>query len=251
MLKYKISYGEQGNDGIGNYRYTDRYNITNSNNEVAFVFSSKGNRNITWETVGSFNTGIEFELFNSRLRGTVDYYDRKTRDMLIWFSAPTSIGYSGYYDNVGDMVNRGVEIDLSGDIIATRDFTWTVGLNMSWQHNEVTYLPEDKKGYSCDGYNGYSDSYYFVGEGLPMYTWRVKRYAGVNDQANHFTTAQMPKASLKQPMFTPTVTTTCVARLFPTSLADSILRSRHSVLTSAHSSTTQSEAANGIAVISR
>lgn len=182
MLKYKISYGEQGNDGIGNYRYTDLYNITNSNNEVAFVFSSKGNRNITWETVGSFNTGIEFELFNSRLRGTVDYYDRKTRDMLIWFSAPTSIGYSGYYDNVGDMVNRGVEIDLSGDIIATRDFTWTVGLNMSWQHNEVTYLPEDKKGYSCDGYNGYSDSYYFVGEGLPMYTWRVKRYAGVNDQ---------------------------------------------------------------------
>ncbi len=181
MLKIKASYGEQGNDGIGNFRYVDTYTIKNSDGNIAYVFNDKGNENITWETVGSLNTGIEFELLNSRLRGNAEFYVRNTRDMLMYFSAPYSLGYSGYYDNVGDMRNIGVEIDLSGDIIATRDVTWTLGLNFTWERNRVTALPEENKRYNVDGYDGYSSGDVFFGEGLPVRTWYLKRYAGVSD----------------------------------------------------------------------
>lgn len=188
MLKLKASYGEQGNDAIGDYRYVDIFDIKNSNDEVSFSFSSKGNPDITWETVGNFNTGLEFELFNSRLSGGVEYYYRKTSDMLMYLSAPYELGYAGYYDNVGDMVNQGVEVNLNADIIATRNFTWNLGLNLSWERNRVTYIPDEKAGAEVDGYTGYVDGSNFVGEGLPMYTWYMKRYAGVgeNGQALYY-----------------------------------------------------------------
>ncbi len=182
MLKLKLSYGEQGNDAIGSFRYVDTYSITNSDGNVAYVFSSKGNPDITWETVGSLNAGVEFELFSSRLRGGVEFYKRDTRDMLMWFTSPYSLGYSGYYDNVGDMSNTGVEVELSGDIIATKNITWTVGLNLSWEKNRVTYLPEENKRDKVDGVNGYSSGYFYYGEGLPVNTWYLKRYAGVSDR---------------------------------------------------------------------
>lgn len=178
MLKLKASYGEQGNDEIGNFRYVDYYDIASSNDNVAYVFSTKGNPDITWETVGSFNTGVEFDLFNGRLSGSLEYYNRKTSNMLMAFSVPISMGYSYYYDNIGDMNNRGVEVDLRGRIIDTRDFTWTVNLNWTLQRNKVSYIPDENKEATLDGYKGYISGNTFIGQGLPMYTWRLKRYAG-------------------------------------------------------------------------
>ena len=181
MLKFKASYGEQGNDGIGNYFYTDFYKIVNSNNQVAYTFSNKGNRNITWETVGAFNTGFEFELLNSRLNGGIEFYSRTTRDMLMWFSTPLSLGYSGYYSNIGDRRNTGVEVELNGDIIRTKDVTWNLSLNLSWQRNRVVSLPSETAQYSVDGHAGYLYGEYYIGEGLPLYTWYMKKFAGVSE----------------------------------------------------------------------
>lgn len=179
MLKVKLSYGEQGNDGIGQNRYRDTYSISNSDGKIAYIFNSKGNENITWETVASLNTGVEFELFKNRLNGSLDFYKRDTRDMLMFLSSPYSIGYSGYYDNIGDMRNTGIEIELSGEIIRTKDFTWSAGLNFTWEKNRVTYLPEDKKRMNVDGHPGYQSSYNFFGEGLPVNAWYMPKYAGV------------------------------------------------------------------------
>ncbi len=181
MLKVKLSYGEQGNDGIGSYRYVDTYDIKNTNNSVAYVFDTKGNKNITWETVGSLNAGVEFELFNSRLNGSVEWYRRKTTDMLMYVSAPYSIGYGGYYSNVGDMVNSGVELELNANLVQMRNFSWDVNFNMSWQNNKVTKLPSTSKRYNVGGYDGFISGENFIGEGLPMYTWYLRRYAGVAD----------------------------------------------------------------------
>ncbi len=181
MLKFKASYGEQGNDGIGSFRYTDMYDITNSNDDIAFTFASKGNKDITWETVGNFNTGFEFELFNNRLSGGLEYYYRKTSDMLMWFTAPYEMGYSGYYDNVGDMVNQGIELDLNATVIATKNFKWNVGLNLTWEKNRVTYLPEENAAMNVNGHPGYMNGTNYVGEGLPVYSWYLKRYAGVGE----------------------------------------------------------------------
>lgn len=190
LLKVKASYGEQGNDGIGNNRYTDYYTINNSNDQVSYVFNSKGNRNITWETVGSFNAGVEFEMFNARLRGGLEFYTRSTRDMLMFFSTPYIIGYSGYYSNVGDMNNRGIEFDVTGDIIANRDLQWSVDLNLTWQRNRVTRLPESSRENNIEGYPGFVSSVNYIGEGLPVNTWYLKQYAGVAEdgQATYWKT---------------------------------------------------------------
>jgi TonB-linked SusC/RagA family outer membrane protein len=179
MLKVKLSYGQQGNDGIGSYRYVDTYTIKNSNDEVAYVFSSKGNENITWETVGCLNLGLEFEMFGQRLRGGLEYYDRKTTDMLMYLYTPMSLGYSGYYTNIGDMSNRGIELTLSADLIVTPHFRWSVDGNLSWQRNRVTYLPDDVKEYTIEGYSGMLNGETYIAEGLPMYTWYMPHYAGV------------------------------------------------------------------------
>lgn len=104
--------------------------------------------------------------------------------MLLWFTTPLSIGYTGYYDNVGDMVNKGLEFSVSGDIISTNKVNWNVNFNLSHNKNEVTYLPEENKIISMEGHGGYRNlsSYNFIGEGLPLYTWYMPKYAGPDSQ---------------------------------------------------------------------
>ena len=180
MLKFKMSYGSQGNDGIGSYRYTDVYNYASAGGRPAYTFSSLGKEDISWETNGNFNTGFEFELFDRRLSGSIEYYRRKTTDMLLWVYLPLSYGSSGYYDNVGDMMNQGVELSLKADVVRTRNITWSVNMNLSHNENKVTYLNDDNKGSTMDGHAGFNSGTKFIGEGLPLYTWRVKKYAGTD-----------------------------------------------------------------------
>ncbi len=182
LLKIKASYGEQGNDNIGNYRYTDTYSLINSVGMPGAVAATKGNETITWEKGGNFNAGVEFELFNARLNGSFEAFYRKTSDMLMSFPLPASSGFMGYYDNVGDMTNTGIEIELSGTIIRTRDFAWTMDLNFTWYKNRISKLPEERKGPDAyDGHRGFSSGSTFYGEGLPMYTYLMKSYAGVEE----------------------------------------------------------------------
>lgn len=114
MLKLKASIGSQGNDNISNFLYVDNYSIENSGGEMSVVFTTKGNEEISWETNTNINIGADFELLRGRLGGTLEYFNRKTTDMLFYFPVAPSSGYSGYYDNVGDMRNRGFEITLHG-----------------------------------------------------------------------------------------------------------------------------------------
>lgn len=182
LLKLKASYGSQGNDNIGNNLYTDTYSIENNNGEIAVLFGQKGNPNITWETNTNLNIGTEFGFWNNRLSGSVDFFNRKTSDMLFAFSVPSSLGYSSYYANVGDMVNRGVEVELNADLIRTKNVLWSFNLNLTHVKNEVTYLAPEHKSTTVEGYKGYIDGSYFVGEGLPLYTYYLRSYAGVDPE---------------------------------------------------------------------
>lgn len=182
MLKIKASYGEQGNDNIGNFRYVNTYTVINSGGKPAAQPNTLGNKNITWEKGGNLNYGVDFSLFNERLTGTIEGFYRKTSDMLFSFPLPPSYGYTSYYDNVGDMTNKGFEIDLHGDIIRTRNLTWSANFNLTWYKNEITRLPEERKTMTVDGVDGYSSGSYFYGEGEPLYTFRMKRYAGVDKE---------------------------------------------------------------------
>lgn len=179
-LKLKASIGSQGNDNISNFLYVDYYNIENSGGEMSVVFTTKGNEEISWETNTNINIGADFELLRGRLGGTVEYFNRKTTDMLFFFPVAPSSGYSGYYDNVGDMRNRGFEITLHGTPIQTKNFRWDLTLNMSHYKNKVTYLAPERKSTTAQGYEGYANGSYFVGEGLSYYTWYIPKYAGVD-----------------------------------------------------------------------
>ena len=182
LLKLKASYGQQGNDNIGNFRYTSTYEIVNSNGSPAAVPSTLGSKGITWETNGNFNAGVDFEMYKGRFTGTVEYFYRKTTDMLFSFPLPPSFGYTSYYANIGDMANNGVEAEFKVTPIRTKDFEWNINLNLTHYKNKVVYLPEERKTMECSGVEGFSSGNYFYGEGISLYTFRMKQYAGV-DQA--------------------------------------------------------------------
>ena len=180
MLKAKASVGSQGNDNIGDYLYTDMYSITNSDGEIAIKRATIGNKNITWETNTNFNAGVDFEMFRGRLSGSVEYFYRLTSDMLYYVTIPISYGFAGYYDNIGDMRNSGIEFAINGNIMRTDDFSWDAYFNFTHYTNKVLDLPRTHENRVIDDHPGYASGNKFVGEGLPLNTFLMPKYAGVD-----------------------------------------------------------------------
>jgi tonB-linked outer membrane protein, susC/ragA family len=200
-LKLKASYGEQGNDGISDYLYTTTYTFKNSNGSLALVPRLLGNENISWEKNGNFNVGVEFSLFKGRLTGQVEVFNRSTHDMLSTYSLPRSYGFTSYYTNIGNMSNRGVEVELNADLVRNSKFTWSVGVNFTHYKNKITSIPDQKKLKEYEGHKGYESGNYFYGEGLPMWTRFLYRSAGVDEKTGEMTYyAWAPRYDLSKPV---------------------------------------------------
>ena len=183
-FKLKASIGQMGNDNIGNYRYTDRFDITNSGGQIGTSFAGKGTKDISWEKNTNVNVGAEFSLFN-RLSGGIEYYRRKSTDMLFAISVAPSLGYTSQWANVGDMTNSGVELEMNVNIFNKKKLNWDVFFNIATVHNNIDMLHSDNKQdvlYGFDGteYKGCIDGNFFLAEGVSMYTWRLKKFAGVD-----------------------------------------------------------------------
>ena len=182
MLKLKASVGSQGNDGIGSNRYLNTWGIRNYQGLVGASPESLGNESITWETNTNLNIGTDFEFFKGKLSGSVEYFYRLTSDMLYFFSYPMSTGYSGIYDNVGDMSNTGIEVALSGNIMRRKDFSWDAYLNFTHYANRIVSIPEKNRTAVVDGHAGFVSGASYVGEGLPINTFYLKKFAGVDPE---------------------------------------------------------------------
>ena len=183
MLKVKASIGSQGNDNIGNYLYTDTSYLSNNEGTPALGFGVKGNKEITWETNTNMNAGVDFDFLRGRVSGSVEYFYRKTSDMLFWFTVPASMGYSGYYDNIGDMRNQGLEFSTNVVLMQTHDFLWNFYVNFTHYTNKITMLPAERKTATTpEGYVGYANGTSFVGEGLPLHAFYMPQYAGVDPE---------------------------------------------------------------------
>ena len=181
MLKLKVSYGIQGNDNLGSlYPYADQYSHSYNadTKEYSLVLGYKGNEDLTWESSASFNVGTDFELFNGKLNGTVEYFSRATYDLLYNKDVPLSAGNpTGYMPvNVGSILNNGVEVSLDGNIIRTKNFEWDWNLNLSHYKNTITALDESV---SDEGIKG-SSSIYKVGGSL--YQAYLRQFAGLNEE---------------------------------------------------------------------
>ncbi len=176
LLKLKASYGIQGNDNLGNYyAYIDQFSVSNSNGDYSVSFSYKGNKNITWETSFNLNAGLDFELFGSRLNGSVEYFNRKTVDLLYNQPVPVSLGYSSIPMNVGSIVNDGVELDINGTILRSKNIQWTANFNATHYKNTITDLAETPK-----ASGGIKGSYYIYNIGGSLYNSYLRKYAGVD-----------------------------------------------------------------------
>ena len=145
LLKFKVSYGIQGNDNLNSYypysdNYTHSYNAETK--EYSLVLNYKGNEDLTWESSKSFNVGADFEFFNGKLNGTVEYFSRTTFNLLYSKNVPLSSGNpTGYMPvNVGSVLNSGVEISLDGNIIRKKNFSWDWNVNVSHYKNTILAL---------------------------------------------------------------------------------------------------------------
>lgn len=182
-LKLRTSVGQQGNDVLydnSGYRmwtpYADLYEITNDGTQNAISPAFMGNPDITWEKNLNYSLGVDFALFDHRLRGEVDYFMRTTTDML--FNEPVSktTGFTFKPMNLGKMRNRGFEFKLDGDIIRTDDFTWSVGVNGTHYRNKILALPERFKE------EGLSNGGRILKEGGGIYDYYLVHYVGVNPE---------------------------------------------------------------------
>ena len=184
-LKLKASIGQQGNDNIRPWAYTDVYTLSQvSDTEMSASFARLGNKNITWETTTNFNIGTEFSFFKGRLSGSFDFYTKKTTDLLFWLNVPESQGTRGYYNNVGDIRNTGVELTLTGHIFRTKDFDWSITANLAHNKTKILKLDSSKKKPYGGFYQASNMDYtaYWYKEGGPLYNGFMPKYAGVNEK---------------------------------------------------------------------
>jgi len=143
QLKVRGSYGEVGNDDLGDFFLSQpRYGLTSNAGNPAIIWSDIGNADLQWETVESFDVALEFTLFDNFLDGTVEYYKRNSSDLLYDLPIALSNGLNSFPTNIGDMYNSGFEVSLTANLIDMNDFNWNVTFQGSTFKNEITSLPD-------------------------------------------------------------------------------------------------------------
>ena len=142
--KLRASYGTTGNDGVGNFPWQAAW--TGGSNYLdlpAFSPTQIANPDLKWETTATLDVGIELALFANRVNLNVGYFDRKTTDLLYTLPLPFTTGFGSVFKNVGEMSNKGWEIDLSGVVLNTGGFKWNVSANGTFLKNEVVKLVDN------------------------------------------------------------------------------------------------------------
>jgi len=137
FLKIRTSYGLTGNAGIGNFRHLGLFGVTPYNGEPGLAPSQIANKNLGWETTKQVDFGVDFGLFKNRISGEIDYYVKKTSDLLLDVPVPGTSGFSIQTQNVGSVENKGFEFILNASVLPG-DFKWDVSLNYSINKNTVT-----------------------------------------------------------------------------------------------------------------
>ena len=170
-----FSTGTSGNSTIPNYEHLALIGGgLDYVGDAGVGLMQPGNENLSWEKPWTTNLGIHAGFWN-RLNVDLEFYYKQTSDMLMQVPLPYSTsGYGYYWDNVGEMVNAGVELNTNLTLVATDEFLWNVNANISYNHNEITELYGDVKEYELSGTNTK------LQVGRPLGEFYINRYAGVN-----------------------------------------------------------------------
>lgn len=181
-LKLRAGYGITGNQtGLDPYRTLQLYGMSgiyydNGSWRTGYAISQNENPNLKWESTATTNIGVDFSFLKNRVSGSVEWYNKKTYDMLYTYAVPTPpYVYGEMMANVGDMVNSGVEVLLNLGIIREKDFSWNMSLNGSYNKNKITRLSNDL--YQTDRiYTG--DPWIRGGSGVTSHVIEVGRPVG-------------------------------------------------------------------------
>lgn len=179
-LKLRGSYGEVGNDNlwvdasanplVRNFFISQAlYTIWPNAGAPGIVWTSTGNTRLTWENQVSWDVALEFGLFNNAINGAVEYFNKSTNGLLFNRPIPLSEGLNEAPENVGDMVNSGLEVSLNANIVNNSNFRWNLGLQATTFKNEITKLLEP----SDFGTKRWE-------EGRSRYDYYIYHYAGVD-----------------------------------------------------------------------
>ena len=174
LLKFRASYGVNGNNGISAYQAYGLYGSSIYNGVTGYRPTQLENRVLSWERNFTTNFGLDFAFFNNRLSGSIDVYNRLTKDLLLTKQIPQTSGFSSIFSNVGSMVNGGVELQLDYHIIQNSDMLWSVGGNIAYNKTQILDLGGDE----FINANSTGDIRYVVGKQLR--TFYLADYYGVN-----------------------------------------------------------------------
>ena len=148
--KLRASYGINGNaSGIGAYTLQGSYGSSNSNGSfnyngnTSYLITELPNPNLRWEKTATFEVGADLSFFANQLNTNLTYYNRLTSDKYAALSFPTSTGFSSVTNNNGEFRNQGIEIELSGKIIDSKDWTWSASGNIAFNKNKIVSLPDN------------------------------------------------------------------------------------------------------------
>lgn len=175
-LKLKASYGAVGNDNLGTlYAYQGLYATgMNNYNQAGVMISRLPNKTLKWETNLQFNVGLDFAMFN-KFSGTIEYFKRKSKDLLFTMPMAPSTGFGGIDRNIGDVQNYGIEFTLNYVPFSSKDFTWTIDLNGTSYKNKITKLPQEEM----------NAGYFKWREGESRFNFWGAEYAGVNPETGN------------------------------------------------------------------
>jgi TonB-linked SusC/RagA family outer membrane protein len=172
LLKLRMAYGEVGNDDIATYYgWQTMYVLSPNGSEPGYIQDQViRSKDLGWEKSQSSDIALEFDLFKSRLSGSIEYFNRQSSNLLFSIPQPVDAGYTDAYQNAGTMYNRGVEIDINGQIVKTKDLIWSVGINATFLKNKITSLPVEP----------YNDSPHRIEAGHSRYEFYLRQWAGVD-----------------------------------------------------------------------
>ena len=162
-LNLRLSYGTTGNqDGIYNYPYLAVYSVSTNSSLVQFGHNyynmatpAAYDKNIKWEQTATWNAGIDYGFLNNRIRGSVDFYYKKTKDLLNVTPIPSGTNFSNtILTNVGNMENKGVEFAISATPVKTKDLSWDLNFNIAYNNNKITNLTASKDSTYPGAYTG-------------------------------------------------------------------------------------------------
>lgn len=163
-LKLRLGWGKTGQQEIGEtINYLALYAFASpsvsypngTNGWYLPVYARGYNPDLTWETTTSWNAGLDFGFFNNRITGSIEYYKRKTTDLLAYVAVPAGSSTTNMLNrNIGSLKNYGVEFNIAAKPIVTNDFTWTLSYNVGWNHNEITELTTGASQLKTGGISG-------------------------------------------------------------------------------------------------